>query len=299
MMNIILIILIILLILFSNVYSKNNVQWEDIKLKDGVIRDIIYPKSTSTSGKGNKNDNLNNNNNIYIYGPTPMLPLSSTCIPITSPSMIPDDMSKTGKGRASKDLFKNVTLCPLVNVTTHRGGTGKTLKTYDFGGYERNVIFDTFEGGGGPEVKGIVGRYTGKGGKVEVRCSFDCREGGGKDEWGGWEEGEGVGGGGEGGLSPEQEQEDLEKIELRVLGEKDGVLYTSLSLPFSCNSMESPVGWREEGIKEIAKREEIRKAWDEEEKRTKEREKERKGKGRGGGSCPKCPKCEKCKKCKS
>ena len=35
-----------------------------------------------------------------------MLPLSSTCIPITSPSMIPDDMSKTGKGRASKDLFK-------------------------------------------------------------------------------------------------------------------------------------------------------------------------------------------------
>mmetsp|Transcript_9922 Transcript_9922/g.20202 ORF Transcript_9922/g.20202 Transcript_9922/m.20202 type:complete len:298 (-) Transcript_9922:21-914(-) len=285
-------LLLFLLLLFVAVLvptTSTTATWSDIKVKEGVIRDVIYPKASSTTTK--TSSNTVDYEKEYIYGPTVLMPFSSSCF---DASTIPDDMTKSGNGRASKDVWKNVTVCPFFNVTTSRGQSGKSKKTFEFKGYERNVVSDF---GGAPEIKGLVAVYGGKKGEaaVDVRISYECIE---REEiWGEFEVKD------DGGQGEKDDGEDNSKattggsskveasvgIEFSILGEKDGVLHGSLSVPFGCNMMDSPIGWEEEGKEEVRRRAKERERIITLEQEEKERkEKGKKEKKNRKGSCPKC-----------
>ena len=78
---------------------KWNDKWNDIKIKEGVIRDIIYPKSGSSSSSKTSTNSHNDDydNTEYTYGPNILLTLGNTCFNAT---YIPEDMKQTGNGRA-------------------------------------------------------------------------------------------------------------------------------------------------------------------------------------------------------
>jgi hypothetical protein len=183
-------------------------------------------------------------------------------------------------------VFKNATFCPLTNITTHRGTTGKSLKTFKFITYQQNVLIEDFQTGGG-RIVGLVGEYGGKVEKVDVKVIFECKDIGGWEDDVGEDVGEDVGVG--------DDVTHRSKAEFKLMGERDGVLYGTMELPFECGLLDLPDGWRERGVKEVERREGIRRRIKEEVERVKKGEEEKKIKKKGG--CPKCEKCKECKKC--
>jgi hypothetical protein len=89
-----LIIIVIVLLVCDRTLSSSDIVWNDIKLKEGVIRDIIYPKSGNHASKNTVTDTVPVN--TYMYGPDILMTLTDTCFNAT---YIPEHMGKTGNGR--------------------------------------------------------------------------------------------------------------------------------------------------------------------------------------------------------